>query len=395
VESIVLHPDANTATIRFETPDSAKTAVRASRSSLHSHLRKSLILNDDVMLRATPARADSDLERTVFVGNLDKSMSRKQLQKAFSECGKVETVRFRGITPDKMGLPKKAAAILHKTHDKRDNITAYVVFSSAEGANNAVRTMNGVQLEEKTLRVDHAAKSSGNESSHLSIFLGNLPFDVTEEEIRKVFAPCCSKTSTKLRRTTDSPKNRSLAASQNGSSSNPEASIVNVRVIRDEASGMGKGFGYVSFSSAESVKRALLLHEVVRIGSRLVRVEKCVAGEQKESATKEHTSRKQTTARRASSSSDSARNRRHAPGARASASAMAAHSFEGERAVRGDRKSARSAGARLSKPAHALRKKRERMNVRTGATTRKQRSSQKLNKVRRSIHKKLKKQAGS
>lgn len=59
----------------------------------------------------------------------------------------------------------------------------------------------------------------------MTVFVGNLPIDVTEEEVRKFFESV--------------------------------GQIDGVRVVRDQATGIGKGFGFVVFDSSDNVMIAL------------------------------------------------------------------------------------------------------------------------------------------
>ena len=76
-----------------------------------------------------------------------------------------------------------------------------------------------------------------------SIFLGNLHYKTKEEDVRKLFSKV--------------------------------GDVENVRLIRDATTGIGKGFGYVNFSSEESVQLALRLNQQV-VEGRKVRVSRAV-----------------------------------------------------------------------------------------------------------------------
>lgn len=80
-------------------------------------------------------------------------------------------------------------------------------------------------------------------------FVGNLPFDIEEEEVREAFQQF--------------------------------GEIAYVRVIKDPYNHKGKGFGYVSFKEFGSLKRALQA-ETVQVKDREVRIKK--ASEQTKTA---------------------------------------------------------------------------------------------------------------
>ena len=73
-------------------------------------------------------------ERTVYVGNLPVSCQKKELKNMFSEYGSIETVRFRCAARPDMKTTKKVAVIKHNFHEERNNIAAFVRFSTKEEA---------------------------------------------------------------------------------------------------------------------------------------------------------------------------------------------------------------------------------------------------------------------
>ena len=180
-------------------------------------------------------------KRTVFVGNLNVNIKKPHLKKLFSKFGKVETIRFRCAGRPDMKTTKKVAVIKQTFHDERKNICAYVRMSSVEEAE-ASCSLNGTVVDEFTIRVDMALKDKSHDNKK-SIFLGNLHFNIKEDEVRLLFSKC--------------------------------GDIDNVRLIRDPSTGMGKGFGYVNFCSEESVAKAVRLHQH-EVGGRKVRVSRAV-----------------------------------------------------------------------------------------------------------------------
>nr|CDS32754.1 RNA binding protein 34 [Hymenolepis microstoma] len=207
------------------------------------------------------------LNRTLFVGNLPAWITKKTLQKLFngalresdidsSKC-KVESVRIRGAvsaTGVKSNQALKRAAIRHEfaagdTH----TLIGFVVLTSKDGIPAALK-INGRYLAPKDgssdtgrhIRVDLSNRQKYNNQT--SIFVGNLPFSVNEEEVRKIF-------------------------SQFGE-------IKGVRLIRDRPTGAVKGIGFVEFEDPSSVQLAVRQSAVTSedsqaliIGGRQVRVQ--------------------------------------------------------------------------------------------------------------------------
>lgn len=95
------------------------------------------------------------------------------------------------------------------------------MFSTKEEAENALK-LNNTILENNHLRVDKEEKQNDYEST---VFVGNIPFKATEEDIRTHFSPI--------------------------------GDIISVRLIRDKETLLCKGIGYVQLSSKEEMKKAI------------------------------------------------------------------------------------------------------------------------------------------
>nr|XP_012139182.1 PREDICTED: nucleolar protein 12-like [Megachile rotundata]XP_012139184.1 PREDICTED: nucleolar protein 12-like [Megachile rotundata] len=164
--------------------------------------------------------------KTIFVGNLPKEVTNKDLQKLFKQFGKIDSIRIRGIVPKDVNMPKKVAKITKNVHPKLKSVYAYIRFTTEESAAAAV-ALNGTLFEGNHLRVDLASKSEKKYDGKKSVFLGNLAFKIDENTIRKHFEKC--------------------------------GEIESVRVIKDNKTGIGKGFGYVNFTTEDAVALAFEL----------------------------------------------------------------------------------------------------------------------------------------
>ena len=178
--------------------------------------------------------SDERLERTIFVGNIPVSATRKELKSFFSKYGAVESVRLRSVPIAKAKGSKRVAILTKKFHPERNSMNAYVVFSDNSTAEQAVKS-RGLVFKDMHLRVDTAVKKDVNYK--LSVFVGNLPFNIQEEEVREHFSQC--------------------------------GDVDDVRIIRDKETGIGKGFGYVRFQKAECVGFAIKLQNSELKGRRI------------------------------------------------------------------------------------------------------------------------------
>lgn len=208
-------------------------------------------------------RDTSKDSKTVFVGNLPVNTDKKELHKLFRKFGSIETVRLRCVPRSDTKLPKRAAVILKDFHPERDNICAYVCFKEEESAQKALK-MNGKLVKSFHIRVDMSNHDPKTDFKR-SIFVGNLPLDIKEEDVRSHFDSC--------------------------------GKIRNVRVIRDRKSGVGKGICYVTFKSKDSVGLAMKLRGTVLSG-RKARIEYCLENPPKEKKVKKEKKRPQQEKRR-------------------------------------------------------------------------------------------------
>lgn len=192
---------------------------------------------------------DERLPRTVFVGNVPVGTTSKDLKKLFKPYGAIESVRFRGVVPECPKIPKRDALLGGRIHRSVDTLIAYVVFADTEEVEKSVaEAVDGVNmtvLKEKHLRVTRASHKLFHRG--LSIFLGNLPFDASEEDVVGAFQE---------------------AVSDSGST------VLRARIIRDKKTGVGRGIGFVSFDDVLGVRWCLNLQGQIVVGGRVVRMER-------------------------------------------------------------------------------------------------------------------------
>ncbi|KAF8117173.1 hypothetical protein N665_0012s0177 [Sinapis alba] len=179
---------------------------------------------------------ESKLLRTVFVGNLPLKVKKKLILKEFSKFGEVESVRIRSVPIVDSKRTRKGAIMLKQINDKASSVNAYVVFETEEAAE-ASLAHNMSLIDGNHIRVDRACpprKKLKGQDDHLydskrTVFLGNLPFDVKDEEVYQLFA----------------------------GKSNLENNVEAVRVIRDPHLNIGKGIAYVLFKTKEAANLVL------------------------------------------------------------------------------------------------------------------------------------------
>ncbi|XP_042372052.1 RNA-binding protein 34, partial [Plectropomus leopardus] len=173
------------------------------------------------------------------------------LQSLFRDKGSIESIRFRSVVREDPSMSRKVAAIQRKVHPKKQSINAYVVFKDEDGVSKALER-NGLEIEKDFhIRVDRVTDDSAHDHKR-SVFVGNLSFEMHELAFRRHFEEC--------------------------------GKVEAVRLVRDQNSGLGKGFGYVLFESADSVQLALEL-DGTKLEGRAIRVKRSVKKEKQKSKT--------------------------------------------------------------------------------------------------------------
>lgn len=195
---------------------------------------------------------DERMQRTLFVGNVAQNTTRKDIRKLFQQYGEIESVRIRNVIAVNPKIPKKVALLSNRLAKFADSFSAYVVFKSQDNLETilkkACKEQNMVLFMEKHLRVMLAIQNRLGPRRQ-SIFVGNLPFDCSEEELIEAFKPIAEGVGVNL---------------------------LNVRVNRDRDTGVGRGVGFVSFDDDLGVQASLNNVGNISIRNRDVRVERAM-----------------------------------------------------------------------------------------------------------------------
>jgi nucleolar protein 12 len=121
-----------------------------------------------------------DEPRTVFCGNIPNSenLGKSRVRELFSQYGTVKSLRLRSDTGN----------VLFAKKNKKNcsSLIAYVVFKNEEDAKKSCQ-LNGYKLLENHLRVNMANDKKEAFNNKGTIFVGNLTFDATEEEVHDFF----------------------------------------------------------------------------------------------------------------------------------------------------------------------------------------------------------------
>ena len=210
--------------VHFETPEAADAAI--------THVN-GMQLNDQIVFvgHHVPRRerlAQSEEVRqkftNVFVKNLDETIDEAELEKLFSAFGKI------------------TSSSLSRDTEGKSKGFGFVNFENHEDAQKAVDEMNEKEIQGKALFVGRAQKKSEREDElrrqyekareekmskyqGVNLFVKNLDDLVDDEKLRQEFAPF--------------------------------GVISSAKVMKDEKTGISRGFGFVCYTSPDEATKAV------------------------------------------------------------------------------------------------------------------------------------------
>lgn len=166
---------------------------------------------------------DESNPTTLYVGNLDHSVSEELLCTLFSQIGQIngcKVIREPGNDP-----------------------YAFIDFATHQGAATALVAMNKRLFLDKEMKVNWAT-SSGNQpkldtSNHYHIFVGDLSPEIETQTLREAFAPF--------------------------------GEISNCRIVRDPQTLKSKGYAFISFVKKAEAENAIIAMNGQWLGSRSIR----------------------------------------------------------------------------------------------------------------------------
>ncbi|MQM19306.1 hypothetical protein Taro_052307 [Colocasia esculenta] len=177
--------------------------------------------------------------RRLYVGNLPYSMTPSQLAEVFSEAGTVASVEM-----------------VYDRLTDRSRGFAFVTMGSTDDARSAIRMFDGTQVGGRTVKVNFPEVPRGGErevmgprirdgrrgfvDSPHKLYAGNLSWTVTSDSLRDAFAGC--------------------------------PGLLAARVVYERDTGRSKGYGFVSFASAEDAQSALDAMDGAEVEGRSLRL---------------------------------------------------------------------------------------------------------------------------
>lgn len=166
---------------------------------------------------------DETYPKTLYVGNLDHSVSEDLLVALFGQMGSVKGCKI--------------------IREPGNDPYAFIEFTNHQSASTALTAMNKRSFLEKEMKVNWAT-SPGNQpktdtSSHHHIFVGDLSPEIETETLREAFAPF--------------------------------GEISNCRIVRDAQTLKSRGYAFVSFVKKAEAENAIQAMNGQWLGSRSIR----------------------------------------------------------------------------------------------------------------------------
>lgn len=166
---------------------------------------------------------DDSQPRTLYVGNLDPSVTEDLLCALFGQMGSVKSCKI--------------------IREGANDPYAFIEYANHQSATTALTAMNKRSFFEKEMKVNWAT-SPGNQpktdtSTHHHIFVGDLSPEIETETLREAFAPF--------------------------------GEISNCRIVRDAQTLKSKGYAFVSFVKKAEAENAIQAMNGIWLGSRSIR----------------------------------------------------------------------------------------------------------------------------
>lgn len=150
---------------------------------------------------------DSENRTNLIVNYLPPSLSQEEVRSLFSSIGEVEScklVRDR-TTGESLGY-------------------AFVKYVQPREADKAVKTLNGLRLQNKTIKVS-LARPSSEAIKGANLYICGLPKRMTQEELAQVFSQC--------------------------------GKIITLRILYDNKTGLSRGVAFIRFDQRSEAEEAI------------------------------------------------------------------------------------------------------------------------------------------
>jgi ELAV like protein 2/3/4 len=148
-----------------------------------------------------------DRKTNLIVNYLPQTMTQEEIRSLFSSIGEVESCKLirDKVTGQSLGY-------------------GFVNYHRAEDANKAISTLNGLRLQNKTIKVSYARPSS-EAIKGANLYVSGLPKHMAQPDLERLFSSC--------------------------------GNIITSRILCDNITGLSKGVGFIRFDQRIEAERAI------------------------------------------------------------------------------------------------------------------------------------------
>jgi len=162
----------------------------------------------------TNHHSTEESKTNLIVNYLPQSMTQEEIKSLFSSIGDVESCKL--IRDKGTGGPgSKAGQSLGY---------GFVNYKVPEDAHKAIHTLNGLRLQNKTIKVSYARPSS-EQIKNANLYISGIPKNMNQNDLENLFSSC--------------------------------GKIITARILYDNCTGMSKGVGFIRFDTRAEAEKAI------------------------------------------------------------------------------------------------------------------------------------------
>ncbi|CAB3361438.1 Hypothetical predicted protein [Cloeon dipterum] len=175
--------------------------------SLHNSSSNSSANSHNSSSQTNSAGGQEESKTNLIVNYLPQTMTQEEIRSLFSSIGEVESCKLirDKVTGQSLGY-------------------GFVNYHRPEDAEKAINTLNGLRLQNKTIKVSYARPSS-EAIKGANLYVSGLPKNMTQQDLENLFSPY--------------------------------GRIITSRILCDNITGLSKGVGFIRFDQRVEAERAI------------------------------------------------------------------------------------------------------------------------------------------
>ncbi|XP_074640698.1 ELAV-like protein 3 [Tubulanus polymorphus] len=170
---------------------------------------------------------NEESKTNLIVNYLPQTMTQEEIRSLFSSIGEVESCKL---------IRDKATAFVSPTGEQLNTGArapgdggqslgyGFVNYKTAADAEKAITTLNGLRLQNKTIKVSYARPSSESIKG-ANLYISGIPRNMNQADLENLFAQC--------------------------------GKIITARILYDNVTGMSKGVGFIRFDTRAEAEKAI------------------------------------------------------------------------------------------------------------------------------------------